>query len=134
MKILAIDYGEKRIGLATGEMFSKPFGTVENIGNLEKAADKIAQICATEEIEKIIIGLPEYDDGGEPEIVGKIKSFGNLLSNKTELDLVFEPENFTSHEAERILSEKGIDFRHDKGKVDEMAAALLLEQFLEHNK
>jgi len=133
MKYLAIDYGEKRIGLATGEMIPVPFGVIEN-SDLDETAGKIAEICLAEAIEKIIVGLPFYDDGGESELSNKIKSFGRVIADKTGLEVAFEIENFTSSEAERILRGKGIDFRRDKGKVDELAAALLLEQYIESKK
>lgn len=130
---LAIDYGEKRIGLAIGTVFPKPFLVVENTGR-DEVVTKISDICIEEKVVKIVIGIPEYDDGGESKLFNEIKTLGRLLKERTGAEIIYEPENFTSHEAERILGEKGIDFRNDKGKVDELAATLLLEQYIEREK
>lgn len=130
---LAIDYGEKRIGLAIGTMIPKPFNVLENTDR-DEVLQKISKICIDEQITKIVIGVPEYDDGGESRLLGEIKGIGQLLSEQCGVHVIYEPENFTSHEAERILAQKGIDFRSDKGKVDEMAATLLLEQYIEREK
>jgi putative Holliday junction resolvase len=127
---LAIDYGEKRIGLAIGMMIPKPFSVIENKG-LDFVLENISSICIEEKITKIIIGIPEYDDGGESKLFNEIKSLGRSLAESCGAEIIYEPENFTSHEAERILKQKGTDFRLDKGKVDEMAATLLLEQYIE---
>lgn len=132
MMYLAIDYGEKRIGLAIGTMFPKPFGVLKNEGNAEEISERISKICIEEKVEKIILGLPQYDNGEESKVANQIKSLGRIIEDKTGLDVIFEIENFTSLEAERQLKQMGVDFRHDKGKVDELAATLLLEQYIGH--
>lgn len=131
---LAIDYGEKRIGLATGEIIPKPYCVIENKGEPEDIASQISKISIEEKIEKVIIGLPQYDNGSESALANQIKGLGRLIADKTGVPVVYEIENFTSSEAERILKLRGVDFRRDKGKVDELAATLLLEQFIENKK
>lgn len=131
---LAIDYGEKRIGLATGEIIPKPYCVIENKGKPEDITLQISKICIEEKIEKIIIGLPQYDNGSVSKLANQIKSFGRLVADKSGIPVLYEIENFTSIEAERILKSRGIDFRKDKGKVDTLSATLLLEQFIDREE
>lgn len=125
---LAIDFGTKRIGLALGEIMPRGAGFVRT---REEAVFEILDLCQREGVKKIILGVPIRNRGEEGNLADEIRRFGKRLSGKTGLPLVYEPEQFTSCEAERIL--KGRKYSRQSGRVDEMAAILLLEQYISSN-
>jgi putative Holliday junction resolvase len=130
MAFLAIDYGEKRIGLAVGTIFPKGAGVVDGEQKMEKIVDDIAKICHEEEIEKIVVGLPIRSQGEEGRISLKARKLAAALIEKTGLPIYFEPEQYTSVLATEILKESGKNYSRASGKTDEMAAVLILEQFI----
>lgn len=130
MAFLAIDYGEKRIGLAIGTLFPKGAGIVDGDQPMEKIVGEIAKICRDEEIEKIIVGLPIRSKGEEGRIGLKARKLAAALIEKTGLEVYFEPEQYTSALATEILKQSGKSYSRASGKTDEMAAVLILEQFI----
>lgn len=129
MKYLAIDYGRKRIGLALGEMI--PYGAGVVSGEDHTAAmEKIAKISTENEVGAIVVGLPIRSQGELGTLAEEIKIFSEKLSTKLNLPLYFEEEQFTSSEAEAELKER-FSGKLEPGKVDELAAILILERFFE---
>lgn len=131
---LAIDYGTKRIGLALGEMLPYGAGMLEISLGREVIFDKILKICQENEVEKIIIGIPKLASGDDGFLGIKIREFGQRLSEHTDLPVEYEEETLTSSEAERIFEDSGVKFDKESGKIDEMAAILILEQYLNNQK
>lgn len=127
--LLAIDYGKKRIGLALGEQYPKPFLVLEN-NSLDDTVIKISKICIENQVTKIIIGMPENRGHDSEYLISMIKKFASEISNKTDLKIIYEPEAYTSSEAESILKDHKKYDRDNKGAVDAMAATLLLEQYI----
>ena len=127
---LGIDYGKKRIGLALGEQYPKPLLVLDNFGR-EENVQKIADICESHEVKKIIIGMPEDRGSDSQKLIVEINEFASDLSSLTSFaEMIFEPEAYTSTEAEELLKDHKKYDRNDKGKVDAMAATLLLEQYI----
>jgi len=131
---LGIDFGKKRIGLALGEAIPRGIGFVDGTKSRHLILDEIAKICKEEEVSKIIIGLPFLGSGDEGFLATEARQFGVELTGKTMLPVLFEEEQYTSSEAERILSEGGVKYDRKDGKVDEMAAILILEQYINNQK
>lgn len=134
MMYLAIDWGKKRIGLAVGSVIPKGAGVIDGSKKIEEILVEIEKIIKEYEAEKIIIGMPIRSGGEEGTTAGEIKEFAEKIENKTGLLVEFEPEQFTSSEAEKILLESGQQINREEGKVDELAAVLILEQFLNEKK
>jgi len=126
---LGIDYGKKRIGLAIGLIFPKPFLVLEN-NSKDESAKKIVQICREYNVNKIVIGMPENRGKDSEDLILEIKEFASKITHGQNLDIVYEPEAYTSVEAESFLKDHKKYDRADKGKVDAMAATLLLEQYI----
>ena len=129
MRILAIDFGEKRIGLATSDASGKlatPRSTLERRGD-EAALRDILRFCEEEEIGLILLGIPRSPEGVESPFAARIRSFARKLEKATALPVRFHEETLTSDEAARRVSR-----RAPLGDVDRMAAAVLLEDFLAH--
>jgi|YelNatPaOPRAMG01_1025707.scaffolds.fasta_scaffold374392_1 putative Holliday junction resolvase len=130
-KLLGLDYGEKRIGLAisdeTGQM-AKPYGIILNISQ-GFAVKKIKEICKKERIGKIIIGLPLNLKGEIERQAEKTKVFAEHLGREVALPIILEDERFTTKEAERILKERSA--KSKKGRLDILSAVLILNQHLD---
>lgn len=129
MKILGLDIGQKRIGMAVAtEGAIASFGIMEN-KNLSEVIQTIGQISREEHIEKIIVGLPRYHNTLQAD---KIRKFALELAKSLALPVDFVDETLTSKEAERMLAETGIDPQSKKFKeeVDKLSAKMILEQYL----
>lgn len=129
MRILAIDFGEKRIGLATSDetgTLATPRKTVRRGGDARAVAE-ILDFCRREEIGLLLVGLPRSPEGVESAFAGRIRSFAGKLAARTSLPVRFHEETLTSHEAARRLPRGSA--RED---LDPMAAAVLLEDYLQN--
>lgn len=126
---LAIDYGKRRIGLALGERFPKPFLVLEN-NSLDEIVEKIKQICQENLVNKIVLGMPENRGQDSENLISEIKKLKSGLSKILSLEIIYEPEAYTSTEAEEFLKDHKKYDRDNKGTVDAMAATLLLEQYI----
>ncbi len=115
--------------MAIGEKIPHGFGIIENTG-IDFVVDKILKICQEAEISAVIIGLPEEKNQDSEHLIKEIKNIGSQIKEKSKMTVIYEPEQYSSVEAERILKEHGQYDRSKKEKVDEMAAVLLLEQYL----
>ena len=121
MKYLGIDYGEAKIGLAVSEgELAEPWGVVSS-------KHQVASICQKEKIEKIIIGLSENKIGE------KTKKFGEELEKLTGLPVVYQDETLTSQTATKKMVEAGK--KRSQRKLDQhaIAAALILQDWLDNN-
>lgn len=131
MRVLAMDFGEKRIGLATSDaagMLATPRRTVRR-GADAAAIDEILAFCAAEEIGEILVGVPRSPEGIESAIAARIRSFARKLGDRTALPIRFHEETLTSDEAVRRLPPGS-----PREAVDRTAAAVLLEDYLSHRE
>jgi len=132
MTILAVDHGERRIGLAVSdEMGVAAHGlpTVRCAGG----ADDLERICeAARErgVDEIVVGLPRNMDGSEGAQAAAARAFGSMLGERLGLPVRFVDERLSSLRAERVLSESGVSLGKRKGMVDRMAAQFILEHYL----
>lgn len=120
MVLLGVDYGKSRIGLAIAiKSIISPYKTLKNKDQKE-VINKIKQICNNEGVDKIVLGLP----GGK--LVPEIKGFGKKLTKMVRLPVIEVNEVMTSWEAEQKLGKA-----KNKEKVDQVAAALILQRYLD---
>lgn len=126
MKILGIDYGEAKIGLAISEgEIAQPLGVIKiDSGNPEDSRNRIRQICGKENIDKILVGI------SEGKMAEKTKKFGRQIKEITGLPVEFLEEDLTSKEARRKMIEAGKAKRRRKIDEHAVAAALILERYL----
>lgn len=127
---LAVDYGKKRIGLALGEAIPYGAGVLDATKPLDFLLGEIEKICKKNQVTKIIIGMPIGADGSEGKLGAEIRRFAENIKSKLDIETIFEEESFTTSEAEAILKDQGANIKETKSKVDELAAVLILEQFL----
>ncbi|GAB4267837.1 MAG: Holliday junction resolvase RuvX [Candidatus Rifleibacteriota bacterium] len=134
MKILALDVGKKRIGVATCdklEIAATPHSVIKSGKN---AVDEVLRIINDEDIEAIVIGLPLSFDGKERESCSMARFFKNSLSEKTDLPIEFFDERLTSKIAESFMIESGMRREDRKKKIDAVAASVILQGYLKHRK
>ena len=135
IKVLSIDFGEKRIGFAIGDTESNiasPLKTIKNNGNESNCAS-IAKIVEEWKISRIIIGKPEiYADQA---INKKIENFGKILKKNLNLDVIFYNEDYSSNYAQAELATQmkaGRKKKINKEEIDRIAAALILQSYFEN--
>ncbi len=136
MRILGLDYGDSRIGVAVSDPLgwtANGLDTVKAKNGFNKAVDEIAEICAKYQPEKVVVGYPKNMDGSSGERIEKTESFIKaLLVRNPELDIVRWDERLTSVAAHRTMREIGINTRKKgKGVVDCIAAELILQAYLD---
>ncbi|HKD11253.1 MAG TPA: Holliday junction resolvase RuvX [Thermoanaerobaculia bacterium] len=131
MRILAIDFGERRIGLATSDetgTLATPRHTLDRVDDA-RAAEEILRFCQEEDIGLLLMGLPRSPEGAESPFATRIRSFAAKLAARTAIPLRFHEETLTSREAAGRLPR-----RSSRGDVDKMAAAVPLEDYLQHQE
>ena len=125
MRLLGIDFGLKKIGLAMSEGgIMDPLLVIENS---KEAFQKISSLCQEHEIEQIVVGLPKG------KLVPQIKEFGEKLASLIKLPVVFQDETLTSKLAIAKMIEAGKGRMARREKEDAIAAALILQDYLEKN-
>ena len=134
MKYLAIDYGNKRTGLALcdqDETIASPL-TVLNTGkNLLK---KIADIVHDEEIDAIIVGLPINMDGSEGFQAKRVRHFAEQLQKQLNVDIHFRDERLSTFGAQEKLEQTDLSKKNKSERLDALAAAQILQDFLDEKK
>lgn len=131
-RILSIDYGEKRVGLAITDPLAITARGFQTLINKDRKGilTALVDIINSNEIKKIVIGIPYSLDGSIGQMAERVKKFSEELSTKTDVEIEEWPEEYSSEDAKKELRKLGVDFRKDKGKVDRMAAALILRSYL----
>lgn len=132
-KIMALDVGTKRVGIALSDYLHILANGHSFIDRLPEpqAVEKILKIASEYNVKKIIIGLPYNMDGTQGAQAKDCTEFAKNFQEKFEV--IFEDERLTSDLAEERLREKKIDFRKTKGLVDIESACIILEQHLSRN-
>lgn len=132
-RILALDLGKKRIGLA----LSDPLGiTAQGLPTLERTniredLSTLAQLIDLYDITLILMGNPLHMSGKEGRQVEYTREFAERLQKKTGLEVRFWDERLTTMEAQRVLRESGISIEKRARAVDRLAAVILLESYLD---
>jgi len=132
MRIMAIDYGDARTGIAvsdpTGFICGEAFTIKE--WNTERLVQRISEEVNSREVSRIVLGLPKNMDGTEGVRAEKSRQLKVLLEEKTGLEVVLWDERRTSVEAHAILHANGKKEKKHKKTVDAVAASLILEGYL----
>lgn len=132
MKIMAVDYGDVRTGLAVcdrTEFLASPIGVIEE-RNMTELVMKVLFMAEQYMVEEIIVGLPKNMDGTEGDRALKCRQFGDMLMNVTELPIKMWDERRTTITAHNVLNETNVRGKKRKAVVDEVAATIILESYL----
>jgi putative holliday junction resolvase len=131
-RILALDHGSRRIGVAVGDTETRMAFARPALRRRNEARDLavIGELCAAEGIGLIIIGLPLNMDGSEGDQAAAARHFGDRLA-RIGLEVAYQDERLTSWEAGERLAEAGRRARRGSGELDSIAARLILQQYLD---
>ena len=131
-KIMGIDYGDARTGIAISDLLCSIVGSSQVIPsrNTQKAIDDIVRIAKENAVGQIVVGLPKNMDGTEGPRAVLCREFAALVENATGLPVVLWDERRTTVEAHNILSEHNYHGKKRKNTVDAVAASLILEGYL----
>ncbi len=133
MRILALDHGTKRIGIALSDelkMIAQPMEFVE-AEPIQKFFDRLKEIIREKEVELILIGMPRNMDGSYGPAALKVQEFIAVLKDKVAIPIQTWDERLTSAQAQRFLIQGGVRRQERKQKVDKTAAAILLQSYLD---
>lgn len=132
MKVMALDYGDARTGVAVSDPSGMIVGftTVVAEWNREKAADKVAALAKEKKPERLVMGFPKNMDGTEGPRAALYREFAEMLRERTGMDVVLWDERRTTIEAHNILSAGGKKMKSHRKNVDAVAASLILEGYL----
>lgn len=137
MRILALDVGRRRIGMAISDpsgMLARPLGTV-TVGDTDApdlVAKEIARLRDDDDgLAEVVVGLPRHLDGTRSEQTTAVEAFIAELRLRIDLPLVTEDERLSSREAESRLAVRQKDWKKRKTQLDAVAAAVILQDYLD---
>ncbi len=136
-RILGVDYGSKRIGLALSDplrILASAYRTLENDGNIW---ERLKEVMRQENIEFAVVGMPLNLKGEEGEKAVEVRKFVEAFKACLGVDVILWDERFTTSLAHHYRLESGIGKkkrRNDKGRIDAAAAAIMLQGFLDSTK
>jgi len=135
-RILAIDYGSKRVGLAVTDPLQIIATGLDTVPTAT-IFDFLKNYLFTESVSKFVVGYPMHLDGSPAQLAPTIEKFVEKLNKLyPEIEVVYEDERFTSEDAKRIILQSGAKKkkRRDKALVDKVAAVLILQSYMERNR
>mgnify|MGYP006306184091 CR=1 FL=1 len=134
-RILAIDFGTKRVGLALSDLsqfLASPFMTIENKG-YDSLVRGIVDIVTREDVKGIIVGNPLNMDGTGSEMAKRSARLAKKLSNAVPVPVLMWDERLTSQSAHDMLIQTGQSPSKQRNRIDQIAAAFLLQSFLDQH-
>ena len=142
MRVLGIDYGARRIGLALSDAtatLASPWRLVERPASddatLTMLVQEIEQLIAEDEgLEAVVVGWPRRLDGSPTHQTPHVETLARELRERIKLPIVLQDERLSSHEAETRLAVRERDWRRRKAKIDAAAAAIVLQDYLDHRR
>lgn len=133
--ILAIDYGQRRIGLAISDskgIVASPLDVLQITKNKDESTviNEILEIAKEYRIKTILLGMPQEFETSYKQTSKKIESFKEKISRSTDIPIVTYDESYSTIEAKNMLLSLGQSYKSSKGKIDKIAATVFLQEFL----
>ena len=133
MRILAVDHGEKQIGLALSDptaTIATPLKIIQHVSRLMDAA-QVANLASENEVGLIVIGQ-SFDEEGRPNLAGRrAGKFAEALKQQTHIPVILWDESFSTQDARAARIEVGVSRRKRAGHLDELAAVMILRSYLD---
>ncbi len=138
-RILGLDFGSKTVGVAISDpllMTAQEHSTItrKKPGALRDTLRQITDICLEYDIGLIVIGLPLNMDGSEGDRCVLTRDFAQQVEDRTGLEILFWDERLTTCEADEILRESGVVRSKRKQFIDQVAAAIVLQEYLDERR
>jgi putative Holliday junction resolvase len=134
MRIMAVDYGLRRVGIAVSDpqgTISQPLSTLK-VMSRRQVIERLSSLIKDLEIGHVIVGYPCALDGAPTEMTKKIKQFVGQLKKKVDVGIELWDERLTSKYAQTTCKEMGI--RRQKSRIDQVAACIMLDEYLSTKK
>ena len=139
VRVLGIDYGERRIGLALSDptgLIASPWKKIDNDANVGAAAQRLgleidALVAEPYGLGAIVVGLPRRLNGEDNDQTPRVRTLVELLARHTAIPIALQDERLTSREADDWLAQRERDWRKRKRHVDAVAAAIILQDYLD---
>jgi len=140
MRLLAVDFGQRRLGLAVSDataLLARPWQTLPAGGDVRSSAASIAALVERHrdddlsELGAIVVGLPRKLGGEDTDQTTAARTFARHLGELTGLPVHLQDERLTSYEADSRLAEREPDWRKRKARLDAAAAAIILQDYLD---
>ena len=136
MRCMGLDYGTKTVGVALSDellLTAQPYETIvrEKANKLRKTLARIEEIIAEKDVKEIVLGYPKNMNNTVGERAAATDEFREMLERRTGLPVILVDERLTTVEADRILEETGVAFSGRKEHIDKMAAAIILQTYLD---
>ena len=134
--LLGLDIGDTRIGVAISDELGVAAHPLCTLTRKNRQVDLIviSDLVSIHGVERVIIGLPISLDGSLGTQAEKVQKFAKRLEHVIDVPIEFQDERFTTAEAEEILRELGKNAREQKGLIDEVAAVLILKDYLNRDQ
>ena len=131
MRIMGLDYGSKTVGVAVSDALLL---TAQNIETMRRTLARIQELCLEYEVEEIVLGFPKNMNNTTGDRAEKSLEFAEMLKKRTGLPVVMWDERLTTVAAEQVLMESGVRREHRKEYVDQIAASMILQGYLDYRK
>jgi putative Holliday junction resolvase len=136
VRILAVDHGEKHIGLAISDStgtIASPLKVIKHISRVIDAA-QVAELAHQNAVKLVVIGQ-SFDEQGRPNLAGRRAArFAEMLKTQTQIPIVLWDESFSTQEARQARIDIGVRRNKRSGHLDELAATIILQSYLEANR
>ncbi len=136
MRILAVDHGEKHIGLAISDptaTIASPLKVIRHVSRLMDAA-QVANLASENDAALIVVGQ-SFDEEGRPNLAGRrAAKFAEALKGQTSIPVILWDESFSTQDARAARIEMGVSRKQRAGHMDEFAAVMILRSYLDANR
>ena len=132
-RVLAIDFGEVRVGLALSDLtctIARPYKTI-NYNGMDHLIVQLSDIIKENDVNQLVVGIPYNMKGEDTKQTKIVKNFVLIIEEKLECNVNIVDERLTSTEAEKFMHQMAIIVGHNKDKIDKIAASIILQEYLE---
>ena len=132
-RILAIDYGDVRVGLALSDLtctIAQPFKTL-NYDDMDHLINQLSEIITEKQVNKVVVGIPYNMKGDDTQQTTKVREFVSILEQNLGYEIIFVDERLTSSEAEKFMHQMDIKTGFNKDKIDKIAASIILQEYID---
>ena len=132
-RILAIDYGDVRVGLALSDLtctIAQPFKTL-SYDDIDHLINQLSEIITEKQVNKIVVGIPYNMKGDDTQQTTKVRKFASILEENLGYEIIFVDERLTSSEAEKFMHQMDIKTGFNKAKIDKIAASIILQEYID---
>lgn len=138
MRVMALDYGDKTVGVAVSDelmLTAQPLETIKRSRptKLRQTYARIEALMEEYDVSEIVIGLPKKMNNEEGERCKQTREFGETLERRCGLPVIYQDERLTTVEADAVLTEGGVRKERRKQYIDKMAASIILQAYLDRN-